>query len=201
MALLVTNVFSHRHQGVKPVLESHDLEGHVTGGQDKDGHPARRQTQWPMKNQNNRQHAPGNGVKYVGWVELLSCQSALASCVPTHESELTGAGRWAGWPAATPAGKACLWAWLLCLVCLSLRLKTKKVLCFHSTSRDINRAAKPIHYLNNNLNIKGTCHRFFHSELCSFLILDDLIHTSLNKNESFHSIVLVCIILQAFSNI
>lgn len=33
--LLISNVFPHGHQGVQTLLKSHNLESHVTGGQDK----------------------------------------------------------------------------------------------------------------------------------------------------------------------
>lgn len=83
--LPVTDVLCGRRQGVESVLESHDLEGHVAGGQDEDADPANIH------------------------MEMRPASCAASSRVPFNEERLTRPNRRGGWRVATQAARTGLW--------------------------------------------------------------------------------------------
>lgn len=70
------------------MLESHDLEGHVAGGQDEDADSANIHT---------------------GFSEHPTAYCAASSQVPLNKEPLTRPSRRGGWRVATPAARTGLW--------------------------------------------------------------------------------------------
>lgn len=62
------NVLAHRHQGVQTMLESDNLESHVTGGQDEHANSVKTHKH---SDEQSPQHAQIMETNLVG---LLSCQ-------------------------------------------------------------------------------------------------------------------------------